>query len=396
MKICIAGKNSIAIHICEYILLYYPFVELLGIVNKTDNGVNKFEPSFKSFLQINNIQEMDLEEVYNIEDLVFISLEFDRIINTLNFKTKKIFNIHFSLLPEYKGMYTSALPILHGKEYSGVSFHEIDNGIDTGNLISQAKFPIDDNDTARTLYHKYLKQGTDLVKNNLKSLIEGSYESKPQQANKASYFSKSSIDYANLEIKFNQTAYQVLCQVRAFTFREYQMPSAKGLSFYKASILNSCSRVKAGTILNESFSEIIVSTIDYDIKLYKDFLPQFIEYCKLGDYDLVEKLYPFIYDIDERDVNGWSALMVAIYNHHIEIINFLLKNNAGLDIVNNNGTTSLMYAKEAALRTNDYTIIDKLIDTRNTVNVKDFFGKTVLDYVESQDVKLYNYLFLKQ
>lgn len=396
MKICVAGKNSIAINICKYILSYYPFIELLGVVNKTDNGINKFEPSFKKFLQMNNIQEMNIEEVYYIEDLIFISLEFDQLINTLNFKTKKIFNIHFSLLPEYKGMYTSALPILHGKEYSGVSFHEIDNGIDTGNLISQVKFSIDDSDTARTLYYKYLEQGTDLVKKNLKSIIDGTYKSKTQEASKASYFSKSSIDYSNLEIKFNQTAYQVLSQVRAFTFREYQMPFARGFSFCKASILDSCSRLKAGTVLDENFSEIVFSTIDYDIKLYKDFLSQFVKACKVGDYDLVEKLHPFINDINEKDVDGWSALIVAVYNNHIEIVDFLLKNNASVDIVNNNGTTSLMYAKDAALKSNDYTIIDKLIDIRNTVNVKDFFGKTVLDYVESQDVKLYNYLFLKQ
>lgn len=395
MKICIAGKNSIAINICQYILLNYPLVELFGIPNKTDNGVNKFEPSFKNFLFLNNIEELDLEDVYKIEDLIFISLEFDRIIKTEKFITKKIFNIHFSLLPEYKGMYTSALPILHGKEYTGVSLHEIDNGIDTGNLIDQVKFSIDDNDTARTLYLKYLKQGTDLMRNNLESIINGTYVSKKQDTNKASYFSKSSIDYTNLEINFNATAYQVLSQIKAFTFREYQMPYSKGLSFCKASILDNRSKVKAGTILYENFSELIVSTIDYDVKLYKDLLPEFINSCKLGDYDLVKKMQPFIFDVNERDVNGWTALMVALYNNHREIIDFLLLNNAKVNVVNNNGTTCLMYAKDAALKTRDFTIIDKLINIENSINIKDLFGKTVLDYVKNQDIDLYNYLYLK-
>jgi methionyl-tRNA formyltransferase len=396
MTICIAGKNSIAINICKYLILNYPSINLLGIINRTDNGLNKFEPSFKNFLNISNVKEVNLEDVYNIEDLLFISLEFDRIINTKKFKTKKIFNIHFSLLPEYKGMYTSALPILHGKEYTGVSLHEIDNGIDTGNLISQTKIPIDDDDTARTMYFKYLKTGEDLVKKSLKNLIDGKTASKMQEANKASYYSKNSIDYSNLEIKFNQTAYQVLSQIRAFTFREYQLPSAMGMKFCKGTILNSFSRVKYGTVLNENFSEIIVSTIDYDIKLYKDFLPEFIDACKSGNYYLVEKLYPFILDINEKDVNGWSALMVAIYNHHIDIVYFLLKNNARIDIVSNNGTTCLMYAKDAALKNNDYTIIDKLLYIENNIYVKDYYLKSVLDYVETQDIKLYNYLFSKQ
>ena len=396
MKICIAGKNSIAINICEYLLLNYPEVELVGVVNKTDDGKNKFEPSFKNFLLLNNIQELDLQDVYNIYDLVFISLEFDRLIKTEKFNTKRIFNIHFSLLPEYKGMYTSALPILHGKDYTGVSLHEIDNGIDTGNLIDQIKFSIDDNETARTLYYKYLKYGTDLLKNNLKSIIDCTYSSNKQDASKASYFSKNAIDYSNIEINFNKTAFQVISQIKAYTFREYQMPQAYGISFCKAEILNNRSIEKPGTILNENFTEIDISSIDYDIRLYKDLLPAFIESCRLGNFDMVKKLLPYIFDINEKDENGWNALMVALYNDNREIINFLLQNNASVNVVNNNGTTCLMYAKEPALKSKDYTIINRLLQINNSLHKKDLFGKTIFEYVKGQDINLYNYLCLKK
>ena len=58
------------------------------------------------------------------------------IIKTKNFKSNKLFNLHFSLLPSYKGMHTSAFPILNGEKYSGVTIHKIDNGIDTGDIIA--------------------------------------------------------------------------------------------------------------------------------------------------------------------------------------------------------------------------------------------------------------------
>lgn len=396
MKICIAGKNSIAINICEYLLLNFPEVELVGVVNKTDNGKNKFEPSFKNYLLLNNIQELDLQDVYNIDDLVFISLEFDRLIKTEKFNTQRIFNIHFSLLPEYKGMYTSALPILHGKDYSGVSLHEIDNGIDTGNLIDQIKFSIDDNETARTLYYKYLKYGTDLIKNNLKSILDCTYLSNKQDANKSSYFSKIAIDYNNIEINFNKTAFQVLSQVKAYTFREYQMPQVNGISFCKAEILDNRSIDNPGKIKYENFTEIVVSSIDYDIRLYKDLLPVFIESCRLGNIEMVKTLIPHIFDINEKDVNGWNALMVALYNDNREIIDYLLQNNANVDVVNNNGTTCLMYAKEAALKSKDYSIIDRLLKINNSLHKKDLYGKTIFEYVKNQDFDMYNYLFLKK
>lgn len=73
------------------------------------------------------------------DDLIFISLEFDKIVNPDLFKDARLYNIHFSLLPSYKGMYTSAIPILNGEEMVGVTFHEIDKGIDTGNIIAQKK-----------------------------------------------------------------------------------------------------------------------------------------------------------------------------------------------------------------------------------------------------------------
>ena len=72
--------------------------------------------------------------------IFFISLEFDKIINTSLFKTTNLFNIHFSLLPRYKGMYTSILPILNGDKISGVTLHKIDRGIDTGDIIDKCSF----------------------------------------------------------------------------------------------------------------------------------------------------------------------------------------------------------------------------------------------------------------
>lgn len=138
MKYCIAGKNEIAIFGVELLLKSgISRDKIVACCNSNDTGINGWQPSFRNYCIRNNILVLHLEEIYNLVALVFISLEFDKIIKISKFRSRALFNIHFSLLPEYKGMYTSAMPILEGREYSGVTLHKLDEGIDTGDIIDQ-------------------------------------------------------------------------------------------------------------------------------------------------------------------------------------------------------------------------------------------------------------------
>ena len=105
----------------------YSEFDIRFLPNPTDNGFDGWQPSLKRLGTELKIKETTIEELYEIEELLFLSLEYSELINTTKFKSQKLFNIHFSLLPEYKGMYTSALPIINGEEYSGVTLHKIPN-----------------------------------------------------------------------------------------------------------------------------------------------------------------------------------------------------------------------------------------------------------------------------
>jgi len=67
-------------------------------------------------------------------------------------------NIHPSLLPKYKGLHTHARVLEDGETEHGCSVHYIDEGRDTGDIIAQAKVPIHQNDTAKTLAARVLEQ----------------------------------------------------------------------------------------------------------------------------------------------------------------------------------------------------------------------------------------------
>ena len=267
--ICIAGKNSIALNACRWLLDTGQIEksEVVACVNRTDRGVDGFQPSYKAFCQAKGVEIVALEALYPVEDLIFFSLEYDRIIPVKKFASKQLFNIHFSLLPKYRGMYTSAWPILNNEKVSGVSLHEIDEGIDTGNIIAQKAFKLTEAMTARDLYFTYLEYGFSLFKANFQKLTSGDYKSDKQSEVDASYYAKDSIDYQNLRLNFNCKSYELLSQIRAFTFKEFQLPTIEGEDIESAKALNQRSCLAPGEIASRDGNRIIVATQDLDVEL---------------------------------------------------------------------------------------------------------------------------------
>lgn len=392
MRICIAGKNNIAIDVCSYAVEKYGKDRILVVLNKTDNGINTFQRSFKQYAELNGLTIVQLEDVYRLKDIIFLSLEFDRIIRPCLFETRKLFNIHFSLLPAYKGMYTSALPILNGEKKTGVTLHCIDAGIDTGAIIAQKEIRINKRETAESLYLKYIENGVKLVKKNLERIVEGNYTSYAQPIFGSSYYSKKAINYSNLSIDLNKTSFQVDSQIRAFSFRCYQMPNVLGFQIAYSKILKSKSYKKPGTLLYDSDEKIVFATVDYDIELYKDLFEYILDCCKNNNVEALRQIYDLKKYIEIKNEKGWTPLMVAAYNNSKNVFKYLYSLKANINAVNNNGTTVLMYAKNAAIEYGDNELIDFVLQHGGELFQKDFYGKNVMDYLIDQNNELYNYI----
>ena len=388
MNICVAGKNNIAVDVVSYLNEHNNGrYKLCTICNDSRKELIGFQKSLSSYAKQYNIPIVKLEETYCMKDLIFLSMEFDKIIKPNLFSDARLFNIHFSLLPAYKGMYTSAIPILNGERFTGVTFHRIDSGIDTGEIISQRKIPIGDKDTARDLYIKYNIEGARLVIDNIESVIDGREKSHKQSNNGASYYPKGYIDYANLKININTSAQQVERQIRAFSFREYQMPCFNGVPVCICEISEDISREKAGTVLYEDQSKICVTTIDYNVILYKDRFEELIIACENGDIDNVKEICSVgINIINSQNSFGWTPLIVATYNNNVKVVEYLISVGADINITNYNGTNLLMYAKEAYIRTGDRTLFDLLVKKGLNCSKKDLYGKNVIDYIKEQGV----------
>lgn len=90
------------------------------------------------------------------------------------------FNLHASLLPQYRGAAPINWAIINKEEKTGVTTFFIDEKIDTGSIIANKEIPIEKNETAETLHDKLMFKGSELVLETLKLIEEGNANPKPQ------------------------------------------------------------------------------------------------------------------------------------------------------------------------------------------------------------------------
>jgi methionyl-tRNA formyltransferase len=385
--IVVAGKNDIAVHGLKLALQYFNRSDIIAVVNANDTGVDDWQRSYFKFASEAGVKIISLKELYCRDDIrLFLSLEFDKIVSTDNLKTERIYNIHFSVLPKYKGMYTSIWPILFGDDFSGVTLHEIDCGIDTGKIVAQKTFPLVDSDRSQDCYKKYIKYSKELLSENFHRLVSIEKASSERQlSERSSYFSKNTIDFSELNIDFKNTAWKIKRQIYAFSFRPYQLMKFNGRSVSNALITEDKSVLKPGQIVQEFFNKVVISTVDYDIQLIFDNITEVllgIPSMSLADFESsIDKML----GVNDRNEKGWSPIIVAAYKGRVDIIDFLLTHGADINDVNYKGTTVLMYAKTYALEENDSDIVRYLIKSGADVNQLDYSGKSIFDYTSESE-----------
>ena len=92
------------------------------------------------------------------------------------------FNLHASLLPQYRGAAPINWAIINGETETGVTTFFLQHKIDTGNIILQEKEPIYEDDTAGTLHDRLMVKGSRLVLATVEKIASGTVQTQPQPA----------------------------------------------------------------------------------------------------------------------------------------------------------------------------------------------------------------------
>lgn len=94
-------------------------------------------------------------------------------------------NVHASLLPKFRGASPIQSAILAGDKETGVSIMVMDEGLDTGPILSQKELPIDPEENSLTLSNKLSIAGADLLLDTLEKFFTGQLHSVKQREDKA-------------------------------------------------------------------------------------------------------------------------------------------------------------------------------------------------------------------
>lgn len=169
-------------------------IAIAGIVTVADKPAGRgqllHESPVKQFgvqHQIPVLQPVKLKDPEFLSDLqalhadVFVVVAFRMLpAEVWKMPAKGTFNLHASLLPDYRGAAPINWTIINGDSETGLSTFFIDEEIDTGNVIKQIRMPISENESAGELHDRMMLEGGKLVVETLNAIADGSIVPVPQ------------------------------------------------------------------------------------------------------------------------------------------------------------------------------------------------------------------------
>lgn len=163
----------------------------------------------------------DYQITDNLDDSdIFFSVFYNKILSQeFILKRKRLFNFHAGILPRYRGSGTINWAIMNKEKETGITLHEIDKGIDQGDIIDIECVHILDNDTAYDLYSRLEDKVFIMFKKWFNDLIHFKYKAKPQSKNEAILYTRQDLEEAKDLTRFVR-AFEFLDLENAFYFNK--------------------------------------------------------------------------------------------------------------------------------------------------------------------------------
>jgi methionyl-tRNA formyltransferase len=189
------------------------------------------------------------------------------------------FNLHGSLLPQYRGAAPINWAVIHGETETGVTTFFLTHGIDTGRIIRQRRIPIAGTDNVGMVHDRLMVVGAELVLETVDLLIanEGYLETIPQEN---LFHSESELRPApklfkeTCRINWQQPAKAIYDFVRglspypaAWTTLEMPDGTYQTLKIYETEIAPNANPLPSGTIITDSKTYLDIAAEDRNIRL---------------------------------------------------------------------------------------------------------------------------------
>lgn len=195
MNILFMGTPDFAVHILDEIVkAEYDVVGVVSVPDKpAGRGQKVHESAVTKYAKKHGLKLLQPEKLKSesfINELKTLDIDVSvvvafRMLPKIVWQLPKIgtFNLHASLLPQYRGAAPINWAIMNGETESGVTTFMIDEKIDTGNILLKEKVDINPNETAGELHDKLMMLGGEVVLKTLNGLEKGDILPIPQNDN---------------------------------------------------------------------------------------------------------------------------------------------------------------------------------------------------------------------
>ena len=180
-------------------------------------------------------------------------------------------NVHGSLLPAYRGGAPIQRSIINGEAVTGITLMYMAEGLDTGDMIAKAEVPIEEPDTAGTMFEKLSQAGAKLLQQELPRLVKGKVDAEPQDEAKATYAPNLTRD--DEKIDWSRSSREIYNQIRGL------VPYSGGFTLWNGEVFKVwaaanpssaqvvSSEAQPGTVLGLHEEGIVVKTGDGSLTL---------------------------------------------------------------------------------------------------------------------------------
>ncbi|MFI5220101.1 MAG: methionyl-tRNA formyltransferase [Bacteroidia bacterium] len=193
------------------------------------------------------------------------------------------FNLHASLLPQYRGAAPINRAIMNGEKETGVTTFFLKHQVDTGNILFREKVLIDENETAGELHDRLMITGAELVLKTVQAIEEGTAKEIPQSTLiTENEFLKTApkIFKEDCRIDWNKTMTAIHNHIRGLSpcpaaFTHLISPEGENVmvKIFKSRPDFSSEKTKAGTIITDSKTFLKIACGDGWIRILEMQLP---------------------------------------------------------------------------------------------------------------------------
>ncbi len=188
-------------------------------------------------------------------------------------------NIHASLLPRWRGAAPIQRAILAGDSETGITIMQMDEGLDTGDMLLMKRCPIKPDDTGTRLHDRLSELGAEALMEALPGIASEQLQAEKQDDSQACYASK--LNKSEALIDWSNSAEAIVRQVNAFNaWPVAQTPvdikgigKAEMMRIWQASRLDESSEAEAGMVLRSDKQGIDVASGEGVVRLLNIQLP---------------------------------------------------------------------------------------------------------------------------